>query len=72
MSIEGIQICGTCLGQGIIKQERCIDQHKRDYVRWLDPCNTCQGSGRVIMKVIREPYEPQKPITYKQAMGQED
>ncbi len=60
-----IIICEGCDGKGLIERNECTSHHNGDYDYWDEKCEKCQGSGRIVRKIITqiidEPFELPPP-----------
>lgn len=44
---ESIIICDKCLGHGVTTRKELIDYHHREYDKITEPCDKCDGKGRL-------------------------
>lgn len=64
---EEIVICGICKGKGTITKSEIINYHNNISDEWLEKCETCKGSGRLVrtVKITTNPFIPAKIINRK-------
>ena len=50
--VEKIIICQECKGSGKREKKECTDYHHNDYDVWDEPCDNCDGSGRMVEQIL--------------------
>lgn len=58
---DEIVLCDECNGTGVVKCSELVDYHNNIRNEWFEPCNACNGSGRLVKIISYEPYVAEEP-----------
>jgi len=51
-----IIICEKCNGKGFLSHKELTNYHHGYHEEWSEQCSKCEGSGRLVIEIIKKPY----------------